>query len=521
MWLDKYTGPWNINNANYLLDRLTYTKNKSKIEQVLNLGLEASVDLLFNNGLKYDQPIHYVFDGDPNAAVGESWVNTPSNNSIDKLRFERRRSLNGWIIGNFIESEFTILPKLIMFWHNHLPITSLNIPEFGYHYFDILRRNCKGDFRSLIEEITICPAMLRFLNGNTNIKGSSNENYARELLELFTIGRGEIAGEGDYTNYTEQDVVEIARALTGWKFRIKDDGEVTSYLNQNKHDTTNKQLSYRFDNVVIVNKNEEEYKTVIDIILQKKEVAYNIVRQLHIWFVGADITNDVEENVIIPLGDQLYSDNYQLESTLKKLFLSDYFFDSQRRGCMLLSPLDYVSKVLNTTETEFSETLIDKYYLWVFLYAAVRKIGQKILDVPSVAGWTAYFQAPLYYQIWINSVSLIERETLVKKLIKGVVYQDKSIKTDSLKLVNSLKNPTDINDLLEEMVSLFFTVTISDGQKTYLKQILIPGLPDFEWTVEYGIYLSTPNDEELEQSIRQKTDSLVFAMLTMAEFHLL
>ena len=120
--------------------------------------------------------------------------------------------------------------------------------------------------------------MLRFLNGNTNTKQSPNENYARELLELFTIGRGPQVAEGDYTNYTEDDVVELAKALTGWKFKKLDTGETVSYFRKGQHDPTDKQLSHRFDNQIIQNGGENEYKTVVDIILNKKEVAKYICR---------------------------------------------------------------------------------------------------------------------------------------------------------------------------------------------------------------------------------------------------
>ena len=106
-----------------------------------------------------------------------------------------------------------------------------------------------GGFRKMVEEITIAPAMLLFLNGNENTFEAPNENYARELLELFTIGKGDAVGDGDYTNYTEVDVAALAKSLTGWTSRVNDNGEIAGRFVPNRHDTSEKQLSHRFNNV--------------------------------------------------------------------------------------------------------------------------------------------------------------------------------------------------------------------------------------------------------------------------------
>ena len=386
---------------------------------------------------------------------------------------------------------------------------------------DILRRHALGSFRRLIEEITISPAMLIFLNGNQNSAGSPNENFARELLELFTIGRGDAVGEGDYTNYTEQDVVQIARSLTGWRYRINEDNIAKGFFRSNRHDSGEKQLSYRFNDISIYDEQDREYKRVIEIILQKEEVARHLCRKLHIWFIGSNIDDEVELNIIAPLAKILYENNYEIAPVVKILLQSEYFLSSDHAGCMITSPVDYLFKIFNTLEVTLPENLIDKYFLWQSIGEVAGQMEMAILSPPSVAGWKAYYQAPNYYQFWISSVTLGLRDTIAELLINGVVIRDTSIGADVLSLAAGINNSTDPNLLIDGIVSLIFEVPISDNQKEYLKSILLPGLPDFEWTVEYGEYLADPENPDMKNAITSKLQSLVLSMIKMPEFHLM
>ena len=154
--------------------------------------------------------------------------------------------------------------KLTLFWHNHYVTQGINDPQMVYNYITLLRENGLGNFRELTKQMTIEPAMLIYLNGNQNSAVAPNENYARELLELFTIGKGPAVGPGDYTNYTEDDVVEMARVLTGWIVR---GGFTTDTVNNPlksefrpaRHDDGTKQLSHRFDDIEIDDMGENEY----------------------------------------------------------------------------------------------------------------------------------------------------------------------------------------------------------------------------------------------------------------------
>ena len=139
---------------------------------------------------------------------------------------------------------------MVLFWHNHFVTQSETVEEarYLYRYCELLRNHALGNFKQLTQDVTLNPAMLWYLNGNTNFVGAANENYARELFELFTIGKGEQIGEGNYTNYTEQDVLAAAKVLTGWYDQYT---TVTSSFLSDWHDKSNKLFSEAFDNQII------------------------------------------------------------------------------------------------------------------------------------------------------------------------------------------------------------------------------------------------------------------------------
>ena len=521
--LNPYSGPWNFEKASFILGRTIFGKTQSQIKECVSAGLNATLDKLFEPLPDPDPPIHYRFPDDPQAPIGTTWIDKYyPGNDIMGLHPSRRNSCAVWQVGLLQCSGVSIQEKLVLFWHEHMPINDINRGEAIYRYVQTIRKNAVGNFKTLIEDITIDPSMLVFLNGYQNSKESPNENYGRELLELFTIGRGEATGEGDYTNYTEQDVGEIARALTGWIFRLDEPTNAFEpFFLPFRHDTGSKQLSHRFDNEVIQNANENEYKKVIEIVLSKEEVARHICRQLHIWFVGSNITDEVEKNIIEPMGKIMFDNNYEIEPALRSLLASEYFLDGTHYGCMITSPFDYLFKIINSMEIPFPDDLVAKYFYWEAIGGAAAQMEMSIFNVPSVAGWKAFYQAPNFYQFWISSVTLGQRDDISTVLINGVDAGQLRLEIDVLNFVTKIDNATEPDDLIDGIASNIFALPISENQKAYLKEILIPGLPDFEWTVEYGEYLADPTDPNKKNAIESKLKVLIGSMIKMPEFHLM
>ena len=517
-----YSGPWGYAQASHLMRRTTFGPTKTMFQDALDQGLSASIDKLLADKTMPAPPVYIDFDEDPFIASGESWVThaiPPELNVL--LNAPRRKSLYGWIYDNMKADGFSIREKMHLFWQNHFAVENIARNTFAYQYHDLIRKNALGNFKEMVQEITISPGMLIFLNGTQNTRFSPNENYGRELLELFTIGRGPEAGPGDYTNYTENDVRELSRALTGWVQFVEEDGTYGSRFIANRHDTDPKVLSPRFDNIEINDEGENEYKTVIDIILQKKETARFICRQLHIWFVGKDIDDDIETNIIGPLADIFYNSNYQIKPVLETLLRSEYFFDSNHIGCMINHPIDMLYKLLNSLELELST---DKMIRWDF-YKRIRShsvtLGMVPIILPSVAGWKAFYQAPQYYEDWINSTSLLNRQAICKSFVNGFNVSGIRYEYDLISFVERMDNNLDPNEMIQEIALLICPSKLSQSQVDYLKEILIPGLPDYEWTVEYTDFLADPENTQLRNGVNNKLKALFNAMVTMPEFYLI
>ena len=518
--LAPYSGQWTFAEAAHLLRRTTFGPTTAQINDATSNGLDATIAALLTTEAMPAPPINFNFPDDPSTPIGETWVNNPNDPTIANLNTSRNVSLNSWQIGLLNEAGMNIREKLVLFWHNHFVTSDLNLANYNFDYLNILRRNALGNFRTMAEEITVSSSMLLYLNGNENTRQAPNENFSRELLELFTIGKGDPVGSGDYTNYTEDDVVELAKALTGWRSRNVD-GVVQSVFVNNRHDTSDKQLSHRFDNVVISNEGDQEYKTVIDIILQQDETARYLSRRLHIWFVGANIDSDTEANVIEPMAALIRDNNYEVKPALEALFKSEYFYQESIRGCMINHPLDFVFKLFNTFEIIMPDDILIKYRVWINVYRSIQDLDMVILGLPSVAGWKAFYQGPQYYDVWVNSVSLPIRERYVERLLAGFNVSQQNIKLDVLEVVNKLENAGDPNILIDTLAHTIFPFSISQSQKDFLKEVLIPGLPDFEWTVEYGEYFEDQGNPDKKEGVETKLNALFEAMLKMPEFYLI
>ena len=219
-----------------------------------------------------------------------------------------------------------------------------------------------------------------------------------------------------------------------------------------------------------------------------------------------EITDKVENEVIEPMSATLRDNDFNIKPVIKSLLQSEHFYEQDNIGAMIKNPVDFVMFSLNQFQVPFPENnLYRKYQLRFKLYQEMEDMQMEIFNPPNVAGWKAYYQKPLYYQSWISSATLPLRMNYTNKLANnGLRFAGYDIKIDPLKFVENLSDPLDPNTLILDLAKLLFPHPISEEQKDILKEILIPGLPDFEWTVEYGNYTSNPSDENLKASVEQK-----------------
>jgi len=405
-------------------------------------------------------------------------------------------------------------------------VADFQIPLEQYQYFALLQEYAVGDFRQLTKEITLNNSMLRYLNGRENSKEAPNENYARELLELFTVGKGELAGPGDYSTFTEQDVVEMAKILTGWRSGINEN-QLFVLFNNNRHTEGAKQLSHRFNNAVIEGNGENEYSDLIDLIFEQDATSINICEKLYRYFVQPNITDEIKSIIIEPLAEILRNNNYEIKSVLLVLLKSQHFFEVETVGCMIKNPIDFLLSATRSLSYQLGDEVADIYYSGNILHGWAEPLQLTIFEHPNVAGWQAYYQEPLYYRFWINSTTLPIRQGTTGFLVNGGfiqtggqnIYIPPAIPIlEFVANINEAENPI---ELITKIATLLFPVQITDSQVSFLKEILIPGLPDFEWTVAYGDYLAEPDNQEKRVAIENKLRALLVAMLDMPEFQLM
>ena len=254
---------------------------------------------------------------------------------------------------------------LSFFWHNHFVarLDDYNCPSWMYQYHRVLEKNALGNLKEFVREIGITPAMLVFLNGAQSTKADPNENYARELYELFTLGVD--------NGYTQQDIEETARALTGYNL-LQDE----EYCNQIlftpfTHDNEEKTIFGQTGNW--------GYDDVIDILFEENGplIAKHICDKLYKYFVNPDPSIEIIEQ----MADIMVFNDYEIEPVLRTLFKSQHFFDEANIGVFIPGHIE----LFLTTANELNCPISDEDYLTILTYSS--EIGQYMFNPVDVAGW--------------------------------------------------------------------------------------------------------------------------------------
>ncbi len=516
--LEPYSGAWGFGEAAHLLRRTLYGPTRERIEQAVADGLDGTIAALLVDRPMPDPPINYNYVQDSRVPVGETWVYKMVDPAYrNQIRNYRRRSLYAWTIDNMVHHGGSIVEKMTLFWHNHLPTAGFFVPNYMYKYYETLRKHATGNFRQLIKDITIDPLMLRYLDGRLNRKGSPNENYARELMELFVLDKGPVAGEGDYTTYTEQDVEELSKILTGWRDvggGETEDGEPYGRFVLNRHDRSTKTLSHRLGNKVFEDAGEKEYEHLIDFLFEQEATAEFLARELYKWFVYYEINDHVRQEVIKPLAQIIRAHDYELKPALAALLGSTHFYDVQLRGAMIKNPMDFVLGLFVPFNIQVPSDLEERYNLMYDTYEIIKDLQMTWYNPPDVAGWKAYYQEPVFYQVWIDSVTLPLRQYVTNFMVsEGVI--------DVIEFMEGTSNPSDPNSLIADFGNVLLPRALTENQIDLLKGILIPGLPDFEWTEEYFIWKEDPENEEKIKTIKDKLNAVIQKILVMPEYYLM
>lgn len=523
--LSPYSGPWNYSNAAHLLRRTMFGPTHDQIEQAVKDGLGKTLDLLLSPSNMPKEPVIYADSPvDPEIPKGESWVKGKLYGGVQGLVQSKQNSLNAWLMEQLFNEGVSITEKMTLFWHNHFVISEIYDPRYNYDYITLLRSNALGNFKQLTKDICIDKGMLLYLNGAQNTNRAPNENFARELMELFTLGKGELAGPGDYTTFTEQDVLALAKALTGWIVRTDRDEAFYPYpvFISNRHDDNSKQLSHRFGNAIISNAGADEYKNVVDIIFLKREAATFICKKLYRYFVYYKVSQDIETEIVEGLADILIANSFEIKPVLRALFESDHFYTDEAYGCLIRMPYEFIFNTLKTMKIKVPTTVTDKYNFFLDFYRSTTGMQQVYFDIPSVAGWSPYYQVPAYHEIWVNSVTLPIRYNFTTSLAN----RTRRIRTlrdaagvELVDYVDTLPNPSDANQLIQAIVAHLLPKPIEATQISFLKTRLLGPNSEAQWTAMWNAYKNNPTDQT-KKAVEDRLKPLFVSLLSMPEYYL-
>jgi uncharacterized protein (DUF1800 family) len=330
---------------------------------------------------------------------------------------------------------------MALFWHNHFvtEIQTYNfIAPFAYQYLSLLRTHALGNFKSFVYDIGLTPAMLIYLNGIQNRAGAPNENYARELLELFTMGLG---------HYSEADIQEIARALTGWTVETQNlatvfipaqfDGGVKTFFGRTG--------AYGYDDVVEILFEE-----------RAEAIARFICSKLYRFFVY-DAIDDV---VVDELAAIFLASQFEIEPVLRTLLKSKHFFDKTFFGAKIKSPVEMILGMIR--ELRIGSTDPMTFQLSTRIISLLR---QELFSPPNVAGWPEH-------HTWLDTTTLPFRWVMSQEVSRAARGND---------LADTMADPFDPYALAEAIARFVIPVEYEASFYTELTEIMLAGTPDYEW----------------------------------------
>ena len=410
------------------------------------------------NDYEHPLPVHEVIDklfptkppGNLEMITEEEWAsNSPKamkavsdkmeRKEIEKTFRARNKDINLLWVEAMVTTSFPLLEKTALFWHGHFA-TQINNPYYDQKLLNIFRKNALGNFGDMLREVSKSSAMLQFLNNRQNKKQHPNENFAREVMELFTLGRG---------HYTEDDIKEAARAFTGWSF---DENGNFAFM-QKQHDDGEKKF--------LGNRGNFNGDDILNILLAQKQTAVFITQKVYRYFVSDE---KIDDKRVKKLASEFYNSNYNISALLRNIFTADWFYAEDISGAKIKSPVELLVGYQRMLPMEFANEKI--------ILNLQRLLGQFLFRPPNVAGWPGG-------KNWIDSSSLVIRMRLPEALFL------------SKELNLSLKEP-DI-----EMADMHREPVARDSQSAKPFKV---GKIDTDWSA-YNAYWKKYNKQELPQVI--------------------
>ncbi|RXK47195.1 DUF1800 family protein [Aquirufa rosea] len=545
--LEPYTGTWGVAQKKHLLNRVLTGYSNRHLMDISSLNLSDSLDLIFKKDKIPSVPINdYDYEiskeetekqGHYYIEPGKEYIFAPEPNGSP---WPRHQSHDAWLFKNMIEQNTSIHWRMVFFLHNLLACGKGSV-KMMYQHYKMLFDSSFESYKSIIYKVTIDPMMLDYLNLQQSQKFNPDENYAREIQELFTVGKGV------NSKFTEEDVSEMARLLVGWQYFVPSKNEkfgpITNIFNAWNHDTGDKHFSAFYGNRVIKGRQGsdgmKELDDAIDMIFDTEECALYLSRRLYQFFCYPLINDTIEKNIISPMADLLRKNNFELMVPLKALLGSAHFFDNSFYNAMIKSPLEFGFGIIKEFEfnyinyelksdipLRYTSSPTKDFYKYRSLQWDLSNIGLNFTDPPSVSGWSAYYQAPVYDLFWINSDTVAKRANWGNGLgrwgkwigngdTKGGVH----MQIDFSKFLTTLKNPSNIDDVISETIDRLMSVPISSAARLRIRSKVLEGVSSTYYTQMYQNHLISPTDET-RSTISNRMTNLLGSLFQMGEIHL-
>ena len=453
---------WNQSAAVHLLGRTMFGPTYTNIDNSGSDSLSNTLNTLLQEPETAEPP------GD--------WVNEPPP-AWDQLTYDEVQAVmeqyrewmwqiaNWWIV-RMKQNPMNITEQMTLFWHNFFATAQSKVfyPQAMYEQNAIFRQYGLGNFKELLRRVTFGPAMMIWLDIHRSKKQNPNENFSRELMELFTLG---------VDNYTQLDIVEASRAFTGYVTN----GVETNYDHENQtgtgfwwdewHDFEEK--------TVLGQTGPWSGDDIINILLEQEECAVHICRRIYKWFVY-DV---VHEPVVEAMAFVLRENDYELRPVLEFLFNTEHFYDSNFRGANIQNPMSLLPGLVRKFGME------EFTYPESFFLRSVEFLGMTPLEPPDVNGWTGY-------RSWINSITLPVRKLINSALVTGFSpFGNFDFTVDVRSMAQSMYNSDDDGYASEQIVRklalVLFGVPLSDILETKMLDILLDGAEPYDWNINAPI----------------------------------
>lgn len=396
--------PWDAHRVMHLYRRLGFGAALPQIEQGLLMSPEALVDQLLDTAaaLPAPQPPYWA-----------NYTRTDYNYDLNLINQHFQELRRRWVREMIDEG---VRSRMALFWHNHF-VTEQTVyywNAYAWNYYDLLHRHAFGNFRDFVLAIAKCPAMLVYLNGNQSVAGNPNENYARELMELFTMGES--------NGYTQMDIVEMSRALTGWE--LAQGYQNIPVFNPALHDETPKTIfgvtgNFGFD---------EAHQIIFT--ERAQQVSEFICRKLYKHFVY----EHPDPEVIEGLAATFRANGWDILPVVRQLLKSEHFFEDRHINVRIKMPFEIMTHLYKMAngQTDIQDTWLDMAHnFWAFL------LGQDIFTPPNVAGWPGY-------RAWINENTMTFRWQFASSTVFNISYTQtmrEHLRTLALTLSNGSNDP--------------------------------------------------------------------------------